>query len=74
LLVVDPSVPAAWPGFEATVRRGLTSYEIRLDNPMSCCRGLNHAELDGVVFAPDKGQVRVPLDGRSHVLALRLGD
>ncbi len=72
-LVIDPCIPAAWPGFEATVRHGLTSYEIKVDNPMSCCRGVNHAEVDGVVVA-NKGQLRVRLDGRSHMLMLRLGD
>ncbi|HZG65377.1 MAG TPA: protein ndvB, partial [Herpetosiphonaceae bacterium] len=73
-LVIDPCIPAAWPGFEATVRRGLTSYEIKLDNPMSCCRGLSDAELDGFAILPDKGQVRVHLDGRSHLLLLRVGE
>jgi cyclic beta-1,2-glucan synthetase len=72
-LIIDPCIPAAWPGFEATVRRGLTSYEIRVENPKSACRGLDHAELDGTPIAVDEGQVRVALDERSHLVLLRLG-
>ena len=32
-LVVDPCIPAAWPGFDATVRLGATCYDIRVENP-----------------------------------------
>ena len=50
-VVIDPCIPAAWPEFEASVRCGSTRYEIKVANPMGCCRGVEHAELDGAPVA-----------------------
>jgi cyclic beta-1,2-glucan synthetase len=73
-LFIDPCIPAAWPGFEVTVERGTSRYEIRVANPVGRCGGLDHAELDGKPIPLHEGCVRVTLDSGSHVLSLRLGD
>ena len=31
-VLVDPCIPAAWPGFEARIELGSTQYDIRVDN------------------------------------------
>ncbi len=54
------------------MRRGSTRYEVRVANPRGRCRGLGAVELDGVPIRVKKGGIRVPLDGRSHLLSLRL--
>jgi cyclic beta-1,2-glucan synthetase len=72
-LVIDPCIPATWPGFDATVQRGSTTYEISVSNPNGSCRGVDHAELDGLRLELDAGPVRVPMDGRVHRLSVVLG-
>ena len=47
-LLIDPCIPSDWPGFQVTVRRGTTRYEITVENPAGCCQGIGEAELDGV--------------------------
>ncbi|MDH3919506.1 MAG: glycosyl transferase, partial [Rhodospirillales bacterium] len=69
-LVVDPCVPAAWPGFEATVKVGSTQYDIRVETPSHCRRDISHALLDGSRLDCAEGRVRVPLDGGAHMLLI----
>ena len=73
-LFIDPCIPSDWPGFEATVERGSSRYEIKVANPSGRCRGLDQAEMNGEYLPVHDGCVRVPLDGGSHLLSLRLGD
>ncbi len=72
-LIVDPCIPAAWPGFEATVAIGTTRYAIVVHNVAD--RATWDAELDGEPHRPTDGVVRVPIDGGRHrlVLAARTG-
>ncbi|MCK0208665.1 glycosyl transferase [Starkeya koreensis] len=67
-LVVAPCIPAAWPGFKATVRLGEGVYQIEVraiaedEDPYSL--------LDGVrIPAPDRS-ARIPLNGASHDLLM----
>jgi cyclic beta-1,2-glucan synthetase len=69
-LVVEPCIPDAWPGFEATVNMASTLYRIRVDNPTPHARDDSHAVLDGARIPVAQGRVRVPLDGRTHCLLL----
>jgi cyclic beta-1,2-glucan synthetase len=69
-LIVDPCVPSAWPGFEATVRVDTTHYDIRVDNSVQRGSGAWSAVMDGDPLQRLGGCVRVPLDGRKHSLAL----
>jgi cyclic beta-1,2-glucan synthetase len=70
-LVIDPCLPPTWPGYEATVNIGSTRYDIRVEN--SSLGGddiVLHGILDGGAMLLDEGRVRVPLDGRLHILTI----
>src|SRR3546814_18978266 len=69
-LVVDPCIPSAWPGFEATVKVGSTHYDIRVEAPSHCHRDASPAVLDGLRIQRTEGRVRVPLDGGAHSLLI----
>lgn len=73
-LHIDPCIPRAWPGFDATVTIGATAHAIQVLNPLHRCRGIALAVLDdGVVIpAAHDGGVRVLLDGAHHRLVLTL--
>ncbi|PTW59302.1 cyclic beta-1,2-glucan synthetase [Breoghania corrubedonensis] len=69
-LIVDPCIPSAWPGFEATVRVGTTHYNIRIDNSIRRGSGDWFAVMDGEPLQCTSACVRVPLDGCRHNLTL----
>ena len=69
-LVVEPCIPDAWPGFQATVNVASTLYRIPVKNPTPRARDNLHAVLDGARIPVAEGRVRVPLDGRTHCLLL----
>jgi cyclic beta-1,2-glucan synthetase len=71
-LVVDPCIPAAWPGFEATVNVGATRYDIRVENSSQRCRGVLHAVLDGMSIHCTEERIRVPLEGQTHSLLISI--
>jgi cyclic beta-1,2-glucan synthetase len=71
-LVVDPRIPAAWPGFEATVNVASTRYDVRVENQQASGDGVAEVTLDGVPIAPAGEPARVPLDGGKHDLLIRL--
>ncbi len=72
VLVIDPCIPAVWPGFEVTVKMGATRYDIRVEAPLHRCRGISHAVLDGSDVRCVEGYVRVPLDGGTHDLLISM--
>src|SRR3546814_3993411 len=55
-LVVDPCIPSAWPGFEATVKVGSTHYDIRVEAPSHCHRDASPAVLDGLLIQRTEGR------------------
>jgi cyclic beta-1,2-glucan synthetase len=67
-LLVEPCIPAGWPGFEVTLKLGLATCRIEV----LAARGtqLPHAVLDGSRRPATDSPVRVPLDGRNHELLL----
>jgi len=69
-LVVDPCIPDAWPGFEATVKVDATRYDIRVEQVAHGRRDASHAVLDGAPIDAAGGRVRVALDGGTHSLLL----
>jgi len=71
-LVVDPCIPAVWPGFEAAVNAGSTHYKIRVEAPSYRCRGISRATLDGAPVPCSEGCVRVALDGGTHDLLISI--
>jgi cyclic beta-1,2-glucan synthetase len=68
--VVDPCIPSAWPGFEATIVVGQTRYDIRVENSGPSGRGVQRAWLDGTEADPVEEHFRFPLDGRQHGLLI----
>ena len=70
-LIVEPCIPAAWPGFSATIKVNATRYEIAVSNPSQRSRGVSDAVLDGIPL-PCVGVVRVKLDGGTHHLQIAI--
>jgi cyclic beta-1,2-glucan synthetase len=71
-LVVEPCIPSAWPGFQATVKVGSSQYDIRVENSSHRNLGVSHATLDGSPLPCTKGRVRVPLEGEIHSLQISI--
>lgn len=72
-LLLDPSIPSAWPGFTVTIRHRSALYEIAVENPGGVCRGVAVLEVDGVVL---DGRTGIPLadDHRSHRVRAVMGE
>ena len=73
ILLLDPCIPHAWPGFEIDFRHHSARYEIVVENPHGVSRGVASSELDGQVL-PGKGAA-IPLvdDGATHRIRVVLG-
>ncbi len=69
-LIVEPCLPAAWPGFEARVQVASTLYEISVTAPAAGDHLTCTALLDGAAVTLTDGCLRVPLDGGTHRLSL----
>ena len=74
-LLFDPCIPAAWPGFEMTLRYRGAVYEISVGNPGGVSRGVVAATLDGVQQPVSQGKARLKLGegGGAHVIGITLG-
>jgi cyclic beta-1,2-glucan synthetase len=72
-LTLNPCIPASWPGFEITFRRGAARYDIIVENPQGIQRGVATAELDGVTIATRPLSIPLANDGAIHRLRVRLG-
>ena len=71
-LLIDPCIPSHWPGFEAVIRHGDATYEIKVENPQSRNRGVARIEIDGKIA--DDGAVPLARDGGRHQVLVLLGD
>ena len=73
-LAVDPCIPHGWPGFEISFRYRSSRYDISVENPLSACRGILAAKLDGEMLTGSK-KLLIPLfdDGATHRLQVVLG-
>jgi cyclic beta-1,2-glucan synthetase len=71
-LMLDPCIPASWPGYSMSYRHGTTSYDITVDNPRGAGRGVSTLELDGAAVEVSAG---VPLrdDRKPHQVRVVLG-
>jgi cellobiose phosphorylase len=70
-LLVDPSIPAEWPGFKVTRNFRNAVYQIDVWNPDHVNRGIRSVMVDGRLH---EGQV-LPVfnDGRTHKVEILLG-
>jgi cyclic beta-1,2-glucan synthetase len=70
-LRLEPCIPRFWREYEIKYRYGKTTYQIKVENPNSLCRGIAIVELDGTV-QPNDEAVLVD-DGRIHELRVVMG-
>jgi cyclic beta-1,2-glucan synthetase len=74
-LVIDPCIPAAWPGFEMTLRYRGATYDISIRNPDGVSRGVTAAQVDGETQPVALGQARLQLavDNGAHTIVVIMG-
>lgn len=72
-LLLDPCIPASWPGFDIAYRHGSARYEIRVDNPLRAQGGVAASELDGEPVTGDLHRIVLRDDGATHRWKLTLG-
>lgn len=70
VLIVEPCLPSAWPGFEATLTLGDAVWKIEVRVLGEGEAGEPHWVLDGIRSASPGRSARLPLDGRSHDLLM----
>jgi cyclic beta-1,2-glucan synthetase len=72
-LAIQPCMPAAWPGFEATIDIEGTLYAVQVERSeaVTAAAGIAYV-LDGMAAAAPVLSVRVPLDGGRHQLKILL--
>ena len=71
ILKIDPCIPRGWREFEITYRRGTTVYQIKVENPMSVCRGVTELKLDGKLLPSN--EIPLTTDGATHTVNVVLG-
>ena len=74
MLILDPCIPKAWPGFDIVFRHRTATYEIRVDNPHGVARGVARATLDGVAASTPQAGLKLVDDGQTHAVHILLGD
>jgi len=70
-LLVEPCVPAEWPGYKATIRIESAEYAIEVDNSALTGSGVVSVVVDGVEAADGRVHI-VPNSGR-HTVRVVLG-
>jgi cyclic beta-1,2-glucan synthetase len=73
VLELDPCIPKSWPGFAATLRYRSARYEIAVENPGGCSRGIAYAAANGMEIVTRPLSVRLLDDGSTHHVLVRLG-
>lgn len=75
-LMIDPCIPAAWPGFEMTLRYRGAAYDISIRNPDGVSRGVIAAQLDGEpqAISLGKAHVKLAVDNGAHLIVVTLGE
>ncbi len=70
-LLIEPCIPRGWREFEIKYRRGKTLYEIKVENPLSVCRGVSEVLLDGKLLS--SGEIPLTDDELTHQVRVTLG-
>lgn len=70
-LTFAPVIPRDWPHYELTVARGVTSFQVRIENPEHLSTGPCTVELDGELVPG--GAIPLTDDGRTHQIRVTLG-
>jgi cyclic beta-1,2-glucan synthetase len=72
-MIVDPCIPSARPGFEATVELGSSRLVITCTNRRSDGRSVGQAVFDGRPVDSTDGKVRIRLEPGDHRLSMTIG-
>jgi len=68
---LDPVIPGWWDGFQMTYRHGESIYEILVENPEHCERGVSWVDLDGRRMKD--GMIPLGRELVKHRIILRMG-
>ncbi|MDI6451577.1 GH36-type glycosyl hydrolase domain-containing protein [Anaerobaca lacustris] len=66
-----PVIPGWWDGFQMSYRHGEALYEIQVENPEHCERGVAWVEMDGQRI--EDGVIRLVRDLVKHRVLVRMG-
>ena len=69
---LNPVIPGSWEGFNLSYRHGEAIYEIQVENPEGCERGVSWVEMDGQRL-PD-GVIPMHRDLVKHRILVRMGN
>lgn len=70
-LLVDPSIPAAWPGFKVIRKFRDAVYQIDVSNPEHVNKGVKSIKADGVTL--EGKTIPVYNDGQTHTIEVVMG-
>lgn len=70
-LLVDPSIPAHWPGYKVTRRFRGATYQISVSNPAHVNTGVKSVQVDGKAI--DGKLLPVFADNRTHAVEVVMG-
>jgi cyclic beta-1,2-glucan synthetase len=69
---IAPVIPGWWDGFQLSYRHGDTLYDIQIENPEHCERGVLWAEMDGQRLPG--GVIPLSRDLVKHRITVRMGN
>jgi cyclic beta-1,2-glucan synthetase len=72
-LLVSPSIPRAWPGYEIEFRYHSSRYEVVVENPHGVSGGIAAAWLDGQLLDGSAAAIPLAIDGATHQVRIVLG-
>jgi cellobiose phosphorylase len=70
-LLVDPSIPSAWPGFKVTRKFRNATYQIEVKNPTHINKGIASVNVDD--REQESNLIPVFDDGKVHSIEIILG-
>jgi cellobiose phosphorylase len=70
-LLVEPSIPARWPGFKVTRKFRSAVYEIEVENPQRINSGVRSVTVDGQPYQCNL--LPVFADGKTHPVKIVMG-
>jgi cyclic beta-1,2-glucan synthetase len=68
---IAPVIPAWWDGFSMSYRHGESVYEIQVENPGHCEKGVSRVELDGKRVKD--GVINLGRELLKHRIVVRMG-
>jgi cyclic beta-1,2-glucan synthetase len=71
--LLNPCIPEGWPRFELVFRYRSARYEILVENPSACSRGVVETRLDDELLPTGTTRIRLLDDGATHRVRMTLG-